>query len=83
MIKIIGIQIVEDLLKKEKDGFWEIEQIKNNFKKQIDELQLMSRIIFIDIEVKFGVLFFKLVEKNNLDRFERILLNIDYLLIDF
>lgn len=39
MIKIIGIQIVEDLLKKEKDGFWELEQIKNSLDEQINELQ--------------------------------------------
>eukprot|EP00105_Crassostrea_gigas_P040289 XP_019924437.1 PREDICTED: tripartite motif-containing protein 45-like [Crassostrea gigas] len=83
MIITIGTQTVEDLSKKEKDGLREIEQTKNNFKKQIDELQLMSRTISTDIEAKPGVSFFKLVEKNNLDRFERTLPNTDYSLTDF
>lgn len=43
----------------------------------------MSSIIFVNIEVKFDILFFKLGERNNLERFERILLEIDYLFIDF
>uniref|UniRef100_A0A8W8NTB2 B box-type domain-containing protein n=1 Tax=Magallana gigas TaxID=29159 RepID=A0A8W8NTB2_MAGGI len=83
MIKTIGTQTVENLSKKEKDGLREIEQTKNNFKKQIDELQLMSRTISADIEAKPGISFFKLVERNNLERFEKSEPDIDYSLTDF
>lgn len=83
MIKAIGTQTVEDLSKKEKYGLLEIEQTKNNFKEQINELQLMSRTISADIEAKPGISFFKLVERNNLERFGRILPNTDYSLTDF
>ncbi|XP_065933831.1 E3 ubiquitin-protein ligase TRIM45-like [Magallana gigas] len=83
MIKTIGTQTVEDLSKKEKDGLREIEQTTNNFKKQIDELQLMSRKISADIEAKPGISFFKLVERNNLERFEKSQPDIDYSLTDF
>lgn len=83
MIKTIGTQTVEDLSKKEKDGLREIEQTKKNFKKQIDELQLMSRTISADIEAKPGISFFKLVERNNLERFEKSEPDIDYSLTDF
>lgn len=83
MTKTIGTQTVEDLSKKEKDGLREIEQTKNNFKKQIDELQLMSSTISADIEAKPGISFFKLVERNNLERFEKSEPDIDYSLTDF
>lgn len=83
MIKTIGTQTVDDLSKKEKDGLREIEQTKNNFKKQIDELQLISRTISADIEAKPGISFFKLVERNNLERFEKSQPDIDYSLTDF
>lgn len=83
MIKTIGTRTVEDLSKKEKDGLREIEQTKNNFIKQIDELQLMSRTISADIEAKPGISFFKLVKRNDLERFEKSQPDIDYSLTDF
>uniref|UniRef100_A0A8W8MHY9 B box-type domain-containing protein n=1 Tax=Magallana gigas TaxID=29159 RepID=A0A8W8MHY9_MAGGI len=82
MINTIGTQTVEDLSKKEKDGLREIEQTKNNLKKQIDELQLMSRTISADIEAKPGISIFKLVDRNNLERFEQFQPD-DYSLTDF
>lgn len=43
----------------------------------------MSEVIFEDIEVQLNILFFKLVERNDFERFEIILLNIEYFLSDF
>lgn len=83
MIKTIGTETVEDLSKKKKEGLREIEQTKNNFKKQINDLQLMSKTISADIEAKPGISFFKLVERNNLERFEKSPPDIDYSLTDF
>lgn len=43
----------------------------------------MSEVIFEDIEVQLNILFFKLVERNDFERFEIIFLNIEYFLSDF
>lgn len=83
MIKTIGTQTVDDLSKKEKDGLREIEQAKNNLEEQINELQQMSSTISANIEAKPDISFFKLVERNNLERFERTLPDTDYSFTDF
>lgn len=83
MIKTIGAQTVGDLSKKEEDWLHEIEQTKNKFEEQINELQLISKTISADIEAKPEISFFKLVERNNLKRFEKTLPNTDYSLTDF
>uniref|UniRef100_A0A8W8MG84 B box-type domain-containing protein n=1 Tax=Magallana gigas TaxID=29159 RepID=A0A8W8MG84_MAGGI len=83
MIKTIGAQTVEDLSKKEKDGLQEIEQTKNNFKKKINELQLISSTISTDIEARPDISFFNMHEKYDLKRFETTPPNTDYSLTDF
>lgn len=85
MIKTIGAQTVGDLSEKKEDGLHEIEQTKNKFEEQINELQLIhaSKTIFADIEAKPEISLFKLVERNNLERFEYTLPNTDYSLTDF
>lgn len=83
MIQTIGTQTVEDLSKKEKDGLREIEQTKNSLEEQINELQQMSSTISANIEAKPDISFFKLVEKNNLERFERTLPETDFSFTDF
>lgn len=71
MMKTIGKQTVEDLSKKEEDGLREIEQTKNSLEEQISELQQMNSTISANIEAKPDISFFKLVEKNSLERFEK------------
>lgn len=83
MIIAIDAQAVEYLSKIEKDGLREIEQSKNNIEEQINELQLISKTLSADFEAKLEISFFKLVERNNLQRFERTLPNTDYSLSDF
>lgn len=83
MIKTIGKQTVKDLSKKEKDGLREIEQTKNSLDEQINELQQMSSTLYANIEAKPDISFFKLVERNNLKRYERTLPETDYSFTDF
>eukprot|EP00105_Crassostrea_gigas_P045265 XP_019929413.1 PREDICTED: tripartite motif-containing protein 45 isoform X1 [Crassostrea gigas] len=83
MLKTIGKQAVKDLSKKEKDGLRELEQTKNSLDEQINELQQMSSTISANIEAKPDISFFKLGERNNLERFERTLPETDYSFTDF
>lgn len=83
MIITISAQTVEDLSKKEKEGVREIQHTKNNLVEQINELQVMSVAISADIEAQPNISFFKLVERNDLERFKTVLPNIEYSLSDF
>lgn len=83
MIIAISAQTVEDLSKKEKEGLREIQHTKINLVEQINELQVMSEAISEDIEAQPNISFFKLVERNDLERFETTLPNIEYSLSDF
>lgn len=83
MIIAISTQTVEDLSKKEKEGLREIQHTKINLVEQINELQVMSEAISEDIEAQPNISFFKLVERNDLERFETTLPNIEYSLSDF
>lgn len=83
MIIAVGAQTVKDLSKKEKEGNQEIENIKNNIKKQINELQLKSQSISANIEAKPDISFFKVFDRNDLKGFEITLPKTDYLLSDF
>lgn len=78
MIITISAQTVEDLSKKEKEGLQEIQHTKNNLVEQINELQVLSATISADIEAPPDISFFKLVERNDLERFETTQPNIEY-----
>lgn len=83
MIITISAQTVEDLSKKEKEGLREIQHTKNNLVEQINELQVLSATISADIEAPPDISFFKLVERNDLERFETTQPNSEYSLSDF
>lgn len=83
MIIAISAHTVEDLSKNEKEGLREIQHTKINLVEQINELQVMSEAISEDIEAQPNISFFKLVERNDLERFETTLPNIEYSLSDF
>lgn len=69
MVKRIGQKTVGHLRKAEKDGLNEMDNFKENIAETINQLELMSKVIFAKLEAKPHISIFDSIASYNLDMF--------------
>lgn len=83
MVKRIGQQTVGHLRKAEKDGLGEMDNFKENIEGTINQLQLMSKVIFEKLEAKPHISIFESITGYNLAMFRVLPSPTEYTLTDF